>query len=212
MPSQESVILRIHGDTGIRIDELQALLGAIDNAYNSIWVLDDSLSGVRHYRNHELWWFDGPGIRWSRKLAGSAWPPSPEAISTLVPSRHRLLLRGATFNSPGAWDFIGKMNPLEVLRQYLSDRHERRKDREYRENAEKRKLELESERLELENQLLAGQVLAQRIEVAKSLGLRDEDIAPQLNVFLSRPLRQLERYQDQGLITTAEIVQKVPIE
>ena len=31
--------------------------------------------------------------------------------------------------SPGFWEFLGSLNPLEVIRRYLNDRHERAKDR-----------------------------------------------------------------------------------
>ena len=44
------------------------------------------------------------------------------------------------------------MNPLLQLREFLKQRHERRKDREYRECAEK-------ERLRLDNELLQRQIL-----------------------------------------------------
>ena len=63
------------------------------------------------------------------------------------------------------------MNPLEVVRKYLNDRHERRKDRDYRERAEERRLQLEN--LQTENE-----VLEQRIKIAKELGATENDLAP----------------------------------
>ena len=91
------------------------------------------------------------------------------------------------------------MNPLEVTRQYLNDRHERRKDRDYRESAEQR-------RLELENLILANRMLSERINIAKEAGLSSRDIAPLLNAFVYDPLVALDRYQDRKVIESAEIV------
>lgn len=55
-----------------------------------------------------------------------------------------LFLHRVSLRSPGFWEFFGALNPLEVLRTYLNDRHERRKDRVYREHAEREKLEIEN--------------------------------------------------------------------
>ncbi|HEY6551228.1 MAG TPA: hypothetical protein VIY71_08535 [Solirubrobacterales bacterium] len=52
--------------------------------------------------------------------------------------------------SPGFWEFVGALNPLEVLRKYLNDHHERKKDREYRQAAEHRHLEIENALRELD--------------------------------------------------------------
>jgi len=89
-------------------------------------------------------------------------------------------------------------NPLEVLRQYLSDRHERRKDRQYRESAEARRLFLENLHREKE-------VLASRIRIAKELGATERDLAPLLNELVYRPLSALDANQDKNLIEQAEI-------
>jgi len=105
-----------------------------------------------------------------------------------------------TISSPGFWEFFGKLNPLEVIRQYLTDRHEQRKDREYREPAEKKKLNLE-------NQLLENQVIRERIQMAKELGATNEDLTPIINVLVGKPLSKLAPYQDHDLIQDAEIVE-----
>jgi hypothetical protein len=110
-----------------------------------------------------------------------------------------LILRGVRLESPGFWDFVGKLNPLEVIRQYLNDRHERRKDRSYREAAEARKLDLE-------NQLLENKVIRERIQIAQELGATEEDLAPLLNEFVYRPLNGLDVPQDRDLIEIAEFI------
>ncbi len=129
-----------------------------------------------------------------------SWPPTPETVAPVVPPRHRLVLAAVRLESPGFWEFIGAFNPLEVIRQYLNNRHERRQDREYRESAEAR-------RLELENRVLEKHVIRARIELARSLGATDEDLVPLLNEFVHQPLRRLDRVQDQGAIDTAEVIE-----
>jgi hypothetical protein len=125
----------------------------------------------------------------------------PEAVASAVLARDRLVLRRARFESPGFWEFLGTLNPLEVLRQYLNDRHERRKDGSYREAAEAR-------RLELENRLLENRVIRERMEMARQLGASDADLAPLLNELVYRPLRALNRAQDEGIIEVAELIQE----
>lgn len=93
---------------------------------------------------------------------------------------------------------MGALNPLEVLRKYINDRHERRKDKEYRETAEKR-------RLALENLSLENKVISDRVKLAKQLGATNRDLAPLLNELVYKPLVALDSVQDRGVITYAEI-------
>jgi predicted NACHT family NTPase len=93
---------------------------------------------------------------------------------------------------------LGTLNPLEVLRKAINDRHERRKDREYRESAERR-------RLELENQIQETELISKRITMARELGATKRDLAPLLNELVYRPILRLDRSQDRGVITYAEL-------
>lgn len=54
---------------------------------------------------------------------------SPEAV---VPE-HRLVVKRVRIESPGLWEFAASLNPLQQIREYLNDRHQRRQDREFRE-------------------------------------------------------------------------------
>lgn len=94
---------------------------------------------------------------------------------------------------------MGALNPFEVFRKYLSDRHERRKDRDYRESAEERKLILE-------NLSTETRVISERVRLAREMGATDRDLAPLLNELIYKPLVALDRYQDKGVIEDAEIL------
>ncbi|UJB73211.1 hypothetical protein HRE53_32115 (plasmid) [Acaryochloris sp. 'Moss Beach'] len=127
------------------------------------------------------------------------WPPTSKKVAAMVPEADRLKLIGIELHSPGFWDFLGKLSPLEVLRQYLNDRHERQKDHEFRSPAETRKLDLENQSLELD-------IIERKIGILEHLGAKDRDLALLKEYLLAKSLRQLDPYQDQGLIFESEIV------
>ena len=76
-----------------------------------------------------------------------------------IPIVHRgdLLVYKVSMHSPLDLSFIGNLNPLEVIRNYLKDRHERKMDRAY-------KSPLEAEQLQLKNLLLRSQVESASID------------------------------------------------
>ncbi|HEX4605010.1 MAG TPA: hypothetical protein VH724_13510, partial [Candidatus Angelobacter sp.] len=115
----------------------------------------------------------------------------------LVPLSERLLLIEVELHSPGFWKFLGVDGILEQIRLYLQDRHERGKDKQYRESQERRGLELE-------NKLREAELMRRRIEVAKELGASEEELRSVLQHFVLQPLNELDKYQDQGLITGVE--------
>jgi hypothetical protein len=204
MPPRENAILRVHTIGSIPVAEFREFLASFEHAYNSLlyfeYILDaaERVARQSHFPFFPYLWFAPlPFRRTSAPFAG--WPPTAQQIASALLPRDRIVLIAAEMKSPGYWDFLGKLVPFEVGRQYLQDRHERRKDREYRETAEKR-------RLELENTLLENKIIAERIEIAKKLGATDEDLAPLLNDLVIKPVRELEKYQDRGVIETAEIV------
>lgn len=200
-------VLRIQGEVGVRVTDVREYLARLEHAYNSVYAFERAVSAAE--RLAQRWHrpivafdpFGWPALPTRAGRIFSAWPPSQEAIASVVPARDRLVLKTARFESPGFWEFLGALNPLEVIRQYLKDRHERRRDRAYREAAEAR-------RLELENHLLENRVIRERVELAKSLGASDAELAPLLNELVYRPLRALNTSQDEGIIDSAELTQE----
>jgi hypothetical protein len=208
MPPRENAILRVHTNGPIAVAEIRGFLGTFEHAYNSLLYFDYTLDAAERVARQShfplssyIWFAPFPFRRTPAPFVG--WPPTAQQVASAILPRDRLVLNAAEMKSPGYWDFLGKLNPLEVTRQYLQDRHERRKDREYREAAEKR-------RLDLENTLLENKVIKERIEIAKNLGATEEDLAPLLNELVIKPVRELDRYQDRGAIETGEIVKGLP--
>jgi hypothetical protein len=202
MPEQAR--LRVHGQGDVEVELVAAFLGDIKHAYDSVLLFDTTIDGMRRAaRDFPFPWypfaldFGWPsgrrGVRRTRD-----WPPTAEEVASFVPRAEQLVLSAVSLASPGFWEFLGTLNPLEVLRKYLNDRHERRKDHDYRESAERR-------RLELENLNLESRVLSERIRIAREIGATDRDLAPLLNELIYKPLALLDRYQDKNVIEHAEI-------
>lgn len=115
----------------------------------------------------------------------------------------RLELVRVSINSLGFWEIIGSLNPLHQLREYLNDRHERQKDKEYRKQSDKK-------RLEFENDLLRSKIheseisnLSKLLQIMLEAGMSEQQIN---EIFWSRlgpPLAKLGKHQDSGLIQTA---------
>jgi len=66
-------------------------------------------------------------------------------VPVATPPKDLLEIASFSIHSPGFWEVLGGLNPLQQIREYLNDRHKRRQDREFREAAEKKKLEIENE-------------------------------------------------------------------
>jgi hypothetical protein len=205
MPEQRAR-LRVHGHGGIEVDLATAYLRDLHHAYDSIIVFEATIDGLRRmYREFPFRISPfGQGLGWplaSRRAIRFIhdWPPSPAEISSLVPSSEHLVLSAVNLGSPGFWEFLGSLNAFETLRKWLNDRHERRKDREYRESAEQR-------RLAAENLQCESAAIRERIQIARELGFTDRDLAPLLNELVLKPLAALGNHQDKGTIEHAEIL------
>jgi hypothetical protein len=203
MPEQAH--LRVHGYGDIEVELVIQYLSDLKHAYESLIVFETTIDGIR--RTYRELPFQNPfilGLGWplaSRRALRYIrdWPPTRAEIASLVPISEQLVLTGVNVSSPGFWEFLGSVNPFEVIRKALNDRHERRKDREYRESAEKR-------RLELENFERETQVIADRIRLAKEIGATETDLTPLLRELVHKPILALDRYQDKGIIEQAEVV------
>ncbi|MDZ8078807.1 MAG: hypothetical protein RMX35_06855 [Nostoc sp. DcaGUA01] len=125
--------------------------------------------------------------------------PSEEKIASLVPVEHKLKLQKVNINSPGFWELLENLNPLQFIREYLKDNHERKKDRKYREEDEEKlgDLQIEFKRIE---------IIEKKIEIIQKLGATDDDISVLKNELLNKPFKQLSAFQDTNLIIDAEIV------
>ncbi len=200
MPEERHGALRLHGYTDHTVRQISQFLLATVEAYESIAVFEILLDRFSRYESRLRRYDMAPFFHVTHGffLDATSLPSASEMRDYLAP-QDRLRFQAAQFSSPGFWEFFGKLNPLEVIRLYLNDRHERRKDRDYREGAEQ-------DRMMLENALRENQVIRERIQMAKELGASDEDLMPLINPLVFRPLQAIGRYQDGGLIAQAEMI------
>jgi hypothetical protein len=190
MADMTSAKLRIQGTGDVPVNHVHKFLSDLENAYNSILMYELLLDRVAKAQT--------PGFLVSQSLPVDL---SPLAIRAFVPAGSGLVLYGVTLQSPGFWEFLGKLNPLEVIRLYLIDRDERRQRKEFRDNAEK-------EKLELENALLKVELYSKQVDVIKKMGATPEDFAFLRNRLIHDPLEPLGRSQDRGLISSAQFVKE----
>ncbi|ENM3796771.1 hypothetical protein NTH45_003415 [Vibrio cholerae] len=173
----KKVLIRVHGQGVYDTEHVATFLERFSAAYKSLSTLDTRMKMLTE---------SGYKINLAQlNITGHA----PE---------HYLEIIGVEFHSPGFWEFLGKLNPLEVLRQYLNDRHERKKDEDYRNT-------LEKEKLGIENDILKLEFTRQVIEVARQTGHSEEEIRSIVRDQIVIPLISLDALSEKGMVTYVEI-------
>ena len=193
MKGDDVTLMRVYAEGAFDVELAAEFLNRMSRAYKSLLFLDNfvSISKNGHlstYKPHPL---------------------SPSLITengnlNIFIEDDRLKITEVEFHSPGFWEFLGKLNPLEVLRQYLNDRHERGKDKEYRNSNEALKMDIERRILELD-------YIQKVIETAKMSGHSDEDIRMLIQEHALIPLLRLDSLSELGLATRAEMPKKIKV-
>jgi hypothetical protein len=113
-----------------------------------------------------------------------------DTVEMLTSGGHKpLIIKTVKISSPGVWEFLGKFNPLEIIRLWLQDRHERFKDKSYRIHAD-------AEKLQLENLLLKARVINDWMATLKKMGASDGELRILIDKFVEQPLLRLGRFGD----------------
>lgn len=181
------------------VAEVVTFLEDMERAYNSLYSFDMTIS--RWFKARRYWRrFLGPPEEFLGLLSFEDRPAHfSDDPGTMLPE-YRLELRSISIQSPGFWEFIGALNPLQQLREFLNDRHERRKDHEYRELAEKERLRLDNELLQRQIWEKENSILRDQLSIMREFGLGDTEIRQFIWSRLGVSLSQLGRHQDSGLI------------
>jgi len=147
--------LRIKAERIGTVSEIRSLLADLENAYNSIYLFNMIVDSIevestpkriidraKHFRKY---WNEFTGAKsidydplyleifWGDPYFNKAVLPNLLELQTkldkdnIIPQDERLVISKVTFQSPGFWEFLGSLNPLEQIREYLKDRHERQK-------------------------------------------------------------------------------------
>lgn len=135
-----TAILRVNAPRSGTVRETTAFLNQLETTFNQshsfirlVELFDPESESFR--RRFRLWYDIGlpPYINLPLRL------PTDSILL-----EERLVIHRVQLVSPGFWEFLGALNPLHQIREYLDDRHRRRHDKEYREQAEQDKLSLQN--------------------------------------------------------------------
>ncbi|MDE0520607.1 MAG: hypothetical protein OXH79_01460 [Boseongicola sp.] len=172
----------------------------LQNAYVALYALN-RMSGLRRHRHpmHFEMLLDAGFPQFGFWQSGL-----PSFAADSLPPNARLTLEKVRIESPGFWEFLASSNPLLQLREYLNDRHERRKDREFREASERERLQLENEMIRQRLEKMGTANLRDQIELLRSIGFEENEIRDMIWMNAGAPLSRLGRHQDSGLIGGAE--------
>lgn len=188
-------VLRINSDRLGEVQEIVNYLQIIEDAYNNIYAFELIVKEAksRHEESEPISW---KHVRGTKKIRGLR--RIRRVLDVVVPE-DKLRLRSVVVQSPGFWEFLGALNPLEVLRKYLSDRHERKKDIDYRNK-------LEAEKKSLENEKLYTEVVQEKLELLRNIGVPEDKIREVFLNHVVNPLKRLDAVQDSGLLQDAIII------
>jgi hypothetical protein len=199
---ERQVILRVDGWYIGSAREVISLLTDLEAAYDSLYafeaIVDSLYQHVYAVRDQKRYDWSDILFR-NRKGLGSVYGFLPSLydlvadinIGRIVLPEHRLQINKVSFQSPGFWEFLGSMNPMQQIREYLKDAHERDKDRLYRIDQERRSGELEIQHKQ-------NELINQRIDTLKKLGYSEIEIREFIAVMVHEPLAKLDKYKDSG--------------
>jgi hypothetical protein len=172
---------------GADVAEFRTFLHDLERAYLALYRGDDVLEELVFLR---------PRLIGGRSRRRWHWPTHEGEI---YPD-DRLALEKININSPGAGVFSGLGEPIESLRKYLGDRHERSKDKEWRNATERKKAELENELLEAQvDQAKIGTIKAMN-DTLEAMGVPPDERQRIIWNQFGGALTKLGRHQDTGLI------------
>lgn len=179
-------LLRINAKRGGTIPELQSYLIDLQKAYENLYAFELIINKAKIQEFYLSAPKGLPALKPIRK------------VSEIILPQDQIIVSKIRIESPGFWEFLGSLNPLQQIREYLKDRHERRKDLEWREEQERKKMTIE-------NRLMETKLLNDQIEILKSIGYSEDEIRRIIVVHWYEPLKELNKHQDSGMIEDADI-------
>ncbi|WED63147.1 hypothetical protein PXH66_12480 [Synoicihabitans lomoniglobus] len=189
--------LRILAEKTGSVPAVTNLLNSINDLYIGLYVLERVVGKAKN-APEEL----APEERLLRSIFGEKASNNfdfKKSVAEALEEAAPLELTAASFSSPGFWEFLGSLNPLQQIREWIKDSHERRKDKKYREGQEERENNLKIEELQIKN-------LRDKIAILREVGVPEEEIRTGVRELIGYPLKALRESEDHGLIESAEIM------
>lgn len=185
MPST-SAEFRIECETPMLVGDARRLLEAMQNAYDGLVALEVTARNLedrwKQWRTFGPFPFD--------VYSGTLWVPEGVSASELVPADDALFLSSVQLSSPGFLEFLGSLNPLEQIRRFLNDRHQRKLDM-LREPERQRKARLRNDNLELQNEKLALDNLRELLQLERDFFIPDSQLTLMYRRYVGGQMRAL---------------------
>lgn len=191
--------LRVIALRGGTIGEITAFLTDLEVAYTRLYHFDAGWMRPWSLRRRHLLFDLEMGMPFPFLDAAHE-----ELSAESILPHHRLVVSKISISSPGFWEFLAALNPLQQIREYLNDRHKRRQDREYKEMTERERLILENDLIQRQIAEKDNTILRDRVQLMRELGFSDEEIRQFVWSQIGRPLAHLGRHQDRRLIEGAK--------
>lgn len=197
---------QLNCETPMLVSEARELLTAIQHAYDGLEAFTTTAQELVDRANSwEPWASYFPLPPAAREgLYGSPFPLHDIPAAQLVPADEVLILRSAQLQSPGFFEFLGGLNPLEVLRRYLNDRHQRKLDL-MREPERQRHDRLENDNLELRNERLAIENFREQLTIQREFGISTSEITQLYRRYVPESLRALGDVTERVNATASEV-------
>jgi hypothetical protein len=197
----EILKLRIKAGRLGTVKEVKQFLTNFENAYNSIYAFvflidellkkDDKRQLKKKYHYLEKYFKEETLLKLIEEID----------IDKIILPADEIKISKINIQSPGFWEFLGNINPLEQIRKYLIDRKERRKNRDYRDRIEEGMGNLSI--MEIETRIIHD-----RIKILRELGYSDKEIQQFVERMIIRPLYKLGRHLDTGQIEGIEKIEE----
>ena len=183
---------------GATVAEFTSFLNDFEIAYAALYHLP-TRSDFRSLRRLERFM---PFEFWPLEMMGGSrnWVGEGRDAVTFPPDQLEIIR--ISIQSPGWVEMLGALNPLQQIREYLKDRHERRKDEDWRSASERDRAHAELRLLEVQIEREQAGALKDYIDILDGIGLSRDEKLEHLWTRVGQPLAQLGRHQDSGLLGT----------
>jgi len=194
--------LQIESQTPMLLSEARALLDAMQGAYDGLTAFNTiSEDYINAYRRQERYGFPfriyGPAL---------SLPTQHIPAAQVVAFDQVIILQRVQLSSPGFWEFLGAWNPLDQIRRYLNDRHQRKLDmlnQPIREQTDR----LVNDNLELQNERLALANLREVLDLGREVNVPSAELTSMYREYVSTNLRTLGDTVERLNAVPGELVQ-----
>ena len=187
--------IRLNIERGAAVTEFTTFLQDLEDAYLAVYSLP-SLRDWRHGRRRFPFPPEFYEVPFLQQLRSSAKAVPREDAYPL----DQLEITKLKIESPGFIELLASFSPLQQLREYLKDRHERTKDREWRSETEKSKalMELDILRIQYESSRIGA--IKEFHDLLKDMHIDPEERDIIIWEKIGVPLSKLGRHQDSALL------------